>query len=372
MFLAATNVVLNKTGTANGTVSMGGSGLATRTVTISGVTGDGTLGISLTTNTVYDNGLQSAVPTGPSVTFIVDNTPPTVAVSAPSVSTTATGPVTFTVTYADANFSASTLVPANITLNKTGTANGTVAVTGTGLTRTVTISGITGDGTLGITVGAGTAKDTAGNLAPASGPSATFTVTQPNTAPTVANAIANFSVNEDAFNRVVDLTTVFTDAETPAASLMYSVVGNTNVGLVTATITSLTNLTMAWTANSNGTSEISVKATDAGGLSVTNTFVVTVTPVNDAPVVTLATNAVVAYGDGTARTNAGFASAVVGPPDEAGQTMSYTVTADNPGLFSVAPAIDSAGTLTFTPLARTNGATRVVVVGQDSGGTANG
>ena len=68
------------------------------------------------------------------------------------------GPITYTVTYADANFNSSTLAAANITLNKTGTANGTVGVSGTGLTRTVTISGITGDGSLGISIVAGTAS----------------------------------------------------------------------------------------------------------------------------------------------------------------------------------------------------------------------
>src|SRR2546427_6935970 len=46
--------------------------------------------------------------------------------------------------------------------NKTGTADGTVSVTGTGTTRTVTISGTSGDGTLGISIAAGTATDQIG------------------------------------------------------------------------------------------------------------------------------------------------------------------------------------------------------------------
>ena len=102
----------------------------------------------------------------------------------PSATYAAGGPVTYTVTYADANFNTSTLVPANITLNETGTANGTVSVSGSGLTRTVTISSITGNGTLGISIAAGTASDLAGNLAPAAGPSTTFIVD--NTPPTIS------------------------------------------------------------------------------------------------------------------------------------------------------------------------------------------
>src|SRR5439155_1328930 len=93
--------------------------------------------------------------------------------------------VSYTVTYADANFGSSSLTASNITLNKTGTANATVGVSGTGTTRTVTLSSITGDGSLGISIAAGTATDTAGNPALAAGPSATFTVD--NTAPTTAS-----------------------------------------------------------------------------------------------------------------------------------------------------------------------------------------
>ena len=103
-----------------------------------------------------------------------DQTPPTVSIGAPSGTLTKSGPITYTITYGGADFV--TLANGNIALNKTGTANGTAAVTGSGTaSRTVTVSGITGTGTLGISVAAGTASDLAGNLAPAAGPSTTFT-----------------------------------------------------------------------------------------------------------------------------------------------------------------------------------------------------
>ena len=129
------------------------------------------------------NSYLLGTPTSATVT-IVNDAPPTISIGAPSASYATGGPITYAVTYADANFNASTLAAGNITLNKTGTANGTLAVTGSGLTRTVTISSITGDGSLGILIAAGTASDLAGNLAPAAGPSATFTVD--NTAPTIS------------------------------------------------------------------------------------------------------------------------------------------------------------------------------------------
>ncbi len=106
----------------------------------------------------------------------VDTAAPTISIGAPSVTSTAGGPVTYEITYSGAN--AITLADGNITLNKGLTADaGSVVVSGTDLTtRTVTISGITGTGTLGISIAAETASDNAGNTAAAAGPSATFDV----------------------------------------------------------------------------------------------------------------------------------------------------------------------------------------------------
>jgi M6 family metalloprotease-like protein len=188
--LADANVTLNKTGTANGTATVSGTGNTTRTVTISGITGDGTLGISIAAGMASDSVGNPAAAVGPSSTFSVDNTAPTATIGSPSATVTKSGPVTYTVTYTGAD--AVTLVNDDVTLNKIGTASGTVAVSGEGNTaRTVTISGITGDGTLGISIAAGTASDSVGNLAAAVGPSSTFTVD--NTAPvTTALPVGGF------------------------------------------------------------------------------------------------------------------------------------------------------------------------------------
>ncbi len=181
--LAPGDITLNKSGTANGTVAVGGSGSTTRTVTISGITGNGTLGISIAAGTASDAGGNLALSGGPSDTFVVDNTPPTLSIGSPSANLTNTGPVTYTITYSGAD--GITLAPGNVTLNKTGTANGTVAVSGTGnTTRTVTVSGITGDGTLGISIASGTGNDIAGNTTAGTGPSTTFNVD--NTRPTLS------------------------------------------------------------------------------------------------------------------------------------------------------------------------------------------
>src|SRR5262249_36487840 len=83
-----------------------------------------------------------------SLTTKVDTPAPTVAISAPSASITAGGPVSYTITYTDANFQASNLSTADVHLVSTGNATGTLSFDNkTGASRTVSISNITGDGT---------------------------------------------------------------------------------------------------------------------------------------------------------------------------------------------------------------------------------
>ncbi len=175
--LHASDITLISTGTATGNVSVSEANGSSRIVIISNITGDGTLSISLAAGTAVDAAGNEAPGAGPSAPFDVDNTGPSISISAPSRTTTTIGPITYTITYADPHFNVSTLTEADITLNKTGTANGTVSVsTGNGSVRTVTISNITGDGRLSITIAANTANDTVGNEAGPAGPSRSVTV----------------------------------------------------------------------------------------------------------------------------------------------------------------------------------------------------
>ncbi len=121
--------------------------------------------------------------------------PVTISIGSPSPLLTAGGPVAYTVTYGGAD--SITLAAADVTLNKTGTADGVVSVSGDdNTTRVVMISGITGDGTLGISIAAGTAADDVGDLAPAAGPSATFDVD--NTPPTTPSITSIDIAGNDA------------------------------------------------------------------------------------------------------------------------------------------------------------------------------
>ncbi|MCC6489331.1 MAG: S8 family serine peptidase [Candidatus Hydrogenedentes bacterium] len=284
--LAAGNISLNKTGTANASVAVTGSGTSSRTVTLSSITGDGTLGISIASGTAQDAIGNLAPAAGPSTTFQVDNTAPTVVIGAPSTSYTATGPVTYAVTYGGAT--AVSLTTSKVVLNKTGTANGSVSVSGSGTSaRTVTISSITGDGTLGISILSGTANDGAGNEAPAAGPGATFIVdstpvTVGISAPTAAitqNGPVSYTVTYQNVSDVTFDPSDITLNKTGTANGTVTVTGAKADGTFTRTVT-ISSIT------GNGTLGITIAAgtaTDTVGQSASSagpstTFTVDNTP----------------------------------------------------------------------------------------------
>src|SRR5438874_2717181 len=89
-------------------------------------------------------------------------------------------------------------------------------------------------------------------------------------------------------------------------------------------------------ANANGSATITVHAHDNGGTanggvdnSGPQTFTINVNSVNDAPSFTLPSNTTTSNEDGGPQGVIGFATAIfAGPPDEAGQTVSFVVTGD--------------------------------------------
>ncbi|PSB50817.1 sodium:calcium exchanger, partial [filamentous cyanobacterium Phorm 6] len=120
-----------------------------------------------------------------------------------------------------------------------------------------------------------------------------------------------------------------------------------------------------------------VNASVTGGTTPFSTNAITsaiaVNPVNDAP-------SFVKGPDRTLNRNAGpqtvpgWATAIFpGPANESAQTVSFQVAGnDNAALFSVLPAIDSLGQLTFTPAIGAIGSANITLNLKDSGGTDNG
>jgi autotransporter-associated beta strand protein len=230
--LNATNVHLIATGSASGTLSFDSGSGQTRTITVTPTgNGNGTLAISIDAGSAIDAGGNQPAAVGPSTAFTLDNTPPTITIGAPSksITNTAGGPVTFTVTYADDNALQSTsLTASDITLNTTGGVSGSVSVSGTGPVYTVSIGSLTGsDGTLGFTIAAGTATDTAGNTAGAQ-TSGTFIVD--NTAPTITIGAPSKSITNTAGGPVTFMVTYTDDNAIQSSSLTSSDITLINTG----------------------------------------------------------------------------------------------------------------------------------------------
>lgn len=283
--LAAADVTLNKTGTANGTVAVSGTGTATRTVTVSGVSGDGTLGITLAANTASNEKAQAPA-SAASATFTVDSLAPLASISGPSVPAVLGGgadTVTYTVTYTGA--STITLADADVTVVKTGTANANAAVSGSGDTRTVTLSGITGVGTVAISVAAGTAADAVGNTAAAPAASAAVQVVS---GPTISVSIPSVSATR---NGPVTFTVYYAAAivNVAAADVTLNKTG-TALGNVDIAGTGMLRTVTVSNITGTGTLGITVKGTtaqDAYGNPAADATSATFTVDTTAPTVTV-------------------------------------------------------------------------------------
>jgi PKD repeat protein len=109
----------------------------------------------------------------------------------------------------------------------------------------------------------------------------TVTVTEVNDAPIVINPIQNFSIEEDTSDStIVNLTDVFFDSDN--SSLYYTYSGDTNISI---TIYDKGSITFTPLENWTGSATITFYATDNMTSPVSDSVTITVTPVNDAPIV---------------------------------------------------------------------------------------
>jgi hypothetical protein len=210
----------------------------------------------------------------------------------------------------------------------------------------------------------------------------TITITAVNDAPSFT-AGANQSPLEDASAQsAANAATAISSGPADEGSQSVSfTVGNDNPGLFTIEPAIADDGTLTYTPapNANGLATVTVTAVDNGGTanggantSAPRTFTITVTAVNDAPSFTAGANQTNLEDAGAQSDPSGATAISPGPANESSQNISFTVSADNPGLFSVQPAIASDGTLTYTPAANANGLATVTVTALDDGGTANG
>jgi hypothetical protein len=173
-------------------------------------------------------------------------------------------------------------------------------------------------------------------------------------------------------------------ANESAQTVTLAISGNSNPALFSAGPAfagsgATRNLTYAPATNICGTATITAQAQDSGGTAnggvdtSTQTFVITVICVNQAPSFTKGPGQTVPH-NAPAQTVNGWATGISpGPPNEAAQAVDFLVTGNtNPALFSAAPAVSATGTLTFAPAANASGMATITLDIHDNGGIANG
>jgi Ca2+-binding RTX toxin-like protein len=140
-------------------------------------------------------------------------------------------------------------------------------------------------------------------------------------------------------------------------------------------------LTYTPAPNANGSATVSVQLQDNGGTadggvdtSAVQTFVISVTAVNDVPSFTAANPPAVDQGAGPQSIPGWVTSVTMGPPNETSQSvLAYLVSAvSNAALFTALPTVAANGTLSYTPAAGVRGTSTFAVAVRDNGGTANG
>ncbi|MBI2424053.1 MAG: hypothetical protein HYV27_14580 [Candidatus Hydrogenedentes bacterium] len=347
--LDSTDVTLDVTGTVTATIDVIDGTTNTPTITLSAISGDGTLGISINADTASDTAGNSAPSAGPSGTFNVDNTAPTISPGGPSAFYTTGGPITFNVTYSDA--ATVNLTAGDVSLSTTGTAMGTISVSdGNTAAPTVTVEDITGDGSLGINIAAGTASDSAGNGAASAGPSLLCVVD--NTAPSVAIGAPSTSLSSGG---PVSFGVTYTGADT--VNLTEGDVSLSATGTATATLSVIDGATITPAVilsgiGGDGTLGISIgggTATDlagnvAGGSGPGATFTVD----NTAPEILIGSPSIALTTSGPVSYLLNFGDAASVNLTEAAVTLNTTGTAT--GVISVSDGTTNTPSVTLSAL----------------------
>lgn len=257
-------------------------------------------------------------------------------------------------------------------------ANGTATITYHAWDQTTGSAGSTVDLTVGGSTG-GTTAFSSGTQ------TANLVITPVNDVPSFTVG-TNQSVFEDS-----GLTTVAGWATSLSAgpaneggqTLTFEITNNTNPGLFASGPTVSSNGTLSFqpATHANGSATITLRIKDSGGTtdggvdtSSTQSFVIDVNAVNDAPSFTKGPNIRVMQASPPPQTIPNWATSIsAGPGDESGQTLTFEVTGNtNPSLFDIQPSVDANGTLTFTPATGVNGYSTITIQLKDNGGIADG
>lgn len=341
-----------------GAITFGGSG-SSRTVTVTPAPN----GNGLATNFIYVVDADGSSTTNSFVLTVSPvNDPPTVSdvLNQTINEDTPLGPLNFTV--GDVETPAASLQVTATSSNPTLVPGANIALGGSGVTRTLTITPATnqfGSATITVLVSDGITNAT---------DTFVLTVNSVNDLPTIS-PLGDRTVDEDTGTGAMAFTVG--DVETPVASLTLRALSS-NPSLVSTSLVTFggsgANRTVSVTPNPDqfGTAVITVIVTDANGGSTNRSFQLSVNNVNDPP--TLASLSSIAVNEDSG-TNVITLTVISAGPTNENQTVTITAASDNPSVVPN-PSVDytapaTTGTLRFTPSLNATGAVLITVTAND-------
>ena len=211
----------------------------------------------------------------------------------------------------------------------------------------------------------------------------TIVVAPVNDAPTLGT-IDDVTLNEDAPQQTIAITNITVGPTNESQAIVAITAYSDNTNLFANLGVNYTNgtagtLTFAPATNASGSSTVFVVVRDDGGTAnggldaQTNTFIVTVSAVNDAP--TIDSIADVQLAEDSAPITVNLTGISPGGSTETAQHVTVVATSGDTNLINVYVSYSNGtatGDLVITPLPDANGTTTVSVVVQDDGGNANG
>ncbi len=212
---------------------------------------------------------------------------------------------------------------------------------------------------------------------------ASISITAVNDEPTFTKG-GNQTDNEDAGPQTINgwATAVSEGAANESGQVVTFDVSadDTSLFAVQPAVSANGNLTYTPADEANGSATVSVTPTDDGGTSsggddtgATQTFTITINPVNDAPSFTAGADESLLEDAGPQSTSSWATGISTGPANESGQDVTFQmVTNSNPGLFAVLPSVSAGGTLDYTPADDAHGVANLSVRITDDGGTTAG
>ncbi|KPA13852.1 hypothetical protein MHK_005940, partial [Candidatus Magnetomorum sp. HK-1] len=248
--------------------------------TITAIPGSNQNGIATITVTLTDSGSLTAIRSFDLTVTSVNDEPSISLIPDQTIDEdTATGSISFTVNDVDTNLSSLTLTGDSSVLTLVSVEN--INFGGTGSSRTVNITPTADQyGLVTITISVSDSEYTATSQF-------ALTVTSINDTPQISQ-IDNQTIAEDTLLNSVSYTV--TDVETSGCDMTVTYMSSNTSLVAIENITHTCNagefsMSISPTTNETGAATITILIEDAGGLTATESFVLTVNTVNDAPVI---------------------------------------------------------------------------------------